>query len=37
VETWPGFVVAHDGRVRAAADPLGAGWEWRAGDRRPTT
>ena len=37
VETWPGFVVAHDGRVRAAADPLGAWWEWRAGDRRPTT
>ncbi|RUQ06933.1 MULTISPECIES: DUF2332 domain-containing protein [unclassified Microbacterium] len=36
-ETWPGFVVAHDGRVRAAADPLGAWWEWRAGDRRPTT
>lgn len=37
VETWAGFVVAHDGRVRAAADPLGAWWEWRAGDRRPTT
>lgn len=37
VETWPGFVVAHDGRVRAAADPLGAWWEWRAGDHRPTT
>ncbi|WP_315105054.1 DUF2332 domain-containing protein [uncultured Microbacterium sp.] len=36
-ETWPGFVVAHDGGVRAAADPLGAWWEWRAGDRRPTT
>ncbi|KYJ97589.1 DUF2332 domain-containing protein [Microbacterium sp. CH1] len=36
-ETWPGFVVAHDGRVRAAADPLGAWWEWRARDRRPTT
>lgn len=28
---WPGFVVALDGRVRAAADPLGAWWEWRAG------
>lgn len=26
---WPGFVVAIDGRVRAAADPLGAWWEWR--------
>jgi hypothetical protein len=29
---WPGFVVALDGRVRAAADPLGAWWEWRAAD-----
>lgn len=29
-ETWPGFVVALDGRVRAAADPLGRRWEWRA-------
>ena len=37
VETWPGFVVAPDGRVRAAAAPRGAWWEWRAGDRRPTT
>ena len=27
---WPGFVVAIDGRVRAAADPLGRWWEWRA-------
>lgn len=26
---WPGFVVAIDGRVRAAADPLGGWWEWR--------
>lgn len=30
-EAWPGFVVALDGRVRAAADPLGRSWEWRAG------
>lgn len=30
-EVWPGFVVALDGRVRAAADPLGRWWEWRAG------
>jgi len=30
-EEWPGFVVALDGRVRAAADPLGRWWEWRAG------
>lgn len=30
--TWSGFVVALDGRVRAAADPLGRWWEWRAGD-----
>lgn len=28
---WPGFVVALDARVRAAADPLGAWWEWRPG------
>ena len=28
--TWPGFVVALDGDVRAAADPLGGWWEWRA-------
>lgn len=27
---WPGFVVALDARVRAAADPLGGWWEWRA-------
>lgn len=27
---WPGFVVALDGAVRAAADPLGRWWEWRA-------
>ncbi|MFT4259204.1 DUF2332 family protein [Microbacterium sp.] len=27
---WPGFVVALDGAVRAAADPLGRSWEWRA-------
>jgi len=31
VEDWPGFVVALDGAVRAAADPLGRWWEWRAG------
>lgn len=31
--TWPGFVVALDGRVRAAADPLGRWWEWRTGDQ----
>ncbi|WP_341933770.1 DUF2332 domain-containing protein [Microbacterium sp. LWO14-1.2] len=31
-EEWPGFVVALDGRVRSAADPLGRWWEWRAGD-----
>ncbi|WP_120494069.1 DUF2332 domain-containing protein [Microbacterium phyllosphaerae] len=30
-EGWPGFVVALDGEVRAAADPLGRWWEWRAG------
>lgn len=36
-ESWPGFVVALDGRVRAAADPLGARWEWRAGDPSTTT
>lgn len=28
-DTWPGFVVALDGGVRAAADPLGRWWEWR--------
>jgi hypothetical protein len=33
VEEWPGFAVALDGRVRAAADPLGAWWEWRAAER----
>lgn len=27
---WEGFVVAIDGRVRSAADPLGRWWEWRA-------
>jgi hypothetical protein len=27
--TWPGFVVALDGEVRASADPLGRHWEWR--------
>lgn len=32
---WPGFVVAVDGDVRAAADPLGAWWEWRAPDPAP--
>ncbi|PCE14747.1 hypothetical protein AUC47_15835 [Microbacterium sp. SZ1] len=31
-EEWPGFVVALDGRVRAAADPLGRWWEWRAAE-----
>lgn len=31
-DSWPGFVVALDGRVRAAADPLGGRWEWRADD-----
>ncbi|NJI60997.1 DUF2332 domain-containing protein [Microbacterium oxydans] len=30
-DRWPGFVVALDGRVRAAADPLGRWWEWRPG------
>ncbi|MFF5623760.1 DUF2332 domain-containing protein [Microbacterium sp. NPDC012755] len=30
--SWSGFVVALDGRVRAAADPLGRWWEWRGGD-----
>ncbi|MDQ0642359.1 DUF2332 domain-containing protein [Microbacterium murale] len=36
-DTWPGFVVALDGIVHAAADPLGRWWEWRAGasDLRP--
>ena len=29
-DAWPGFVVALDGQVRAAADPLGRWWEWRA-------
>lgn len=29
--TWPDFVVALDGRVRASADPLGRRWEWRDG------
>lgn len=29
--TWPGFVVALDGRVRASADPLGRCWEWLPG------
>lgn len=33
VEEWPGFAIALDGRVRAAADPLGAWWEWRAAER----
>lgn len=32
-DIWPGFVVALDGEVRAAADPLGRWWEWRAGAR----
>ncbi|WP_396643383.1 DUF2332 family protein [Microbacterium sp.] len=27
---WPGFVLSHNGRVLAAADPLGAWLEWRA-------
>ena len=27
---WPGFVLSHDERVLAAADPLGAWLEWRA-------
>ena len=30
-EEWTGFVVALDGDVRAAADPLGRWWEWRTG------
>jgi len=29
---WPRFVVALDGRVRAAADPLGRWWEWRTSE-----
>ncbi|WP_404475341.1 DUF2332 family protein [Microbacterium aerolatum] len=33
--TWSGFVVAFDGQVRAAADPLGRWWEWRADSGRP--
>lgn len=32
-DDWPGFVVALDGEVRSAADPLGRWWEWRAGER----
>jgi len=32
-DSWPGFVVALDGDVRAAADPLGSWWEWRAAAR----
>lgn len=28
---WPGFVLSHDERILAAADPLGAWLEWRAG------
>lgn len=36
-DAWPGFVVALDGRVRAAADPLGRSWEWRAGDGVPAS
>ncbi|MFK0403689.1 DUF2332 family protein [Microbacterium sp. NPDC090225] len=31
-DVWPGFAVALDGRVRAAADPLGAWWEWRGAE-----
>jgi hypothetical protein len=31
-ETWPGFVVALDGRVRGSADPLGRTWEWRTAE-----
>lgn len=34
--TWPGFVVALDAQVRAAADPLGRWWEWRAGTAAAT-
>lgn len=33
-DTWPGFVVALDGRVRASADPLGRSWEWRTAAER---
>ena len=33
--SWPGFVVALDGQVRAAADPLGGWWEWRAVSAHP--
>lgn len=36
-DEWPGFVVALDGEVRAAADPLGRRWEWRAGIRATAT
>lgn len=32
VASWPGFVVALDGNVCAAADPLGRWWEWCAND-----
>lgn len=32
VDDWPGSVVALDGRIRAAADPLGRHWEWRGGE-----
>lgn len=32
-DTWPGFVVALDGGVRAAADPLGRWLEWRTAVR----
>ncbi|MGM1016985.1 MAG: DUF2332 domain-containing protein [Actinomycetota bacterium] len=36
-DTWPGFVVALDGGVRASADPLGRWWEWRASGGREAT
>jgi len=36
-DEWNGFVVALDGDVRAAADPLGRWWEWRAGVRSTAT
>ena len=36
-ERWPGFVVALDGRVRAASDPLGRSWEWRPDERHAAT
>lgn len=35
--TWPGSVVAVDGNVRAAADPLGRWWEWRAHEQAVRT